>query len=691
MKLKVFQKLQKLKNRKYILLSLVIILLVSLFLFTFTKSLEIENHSKIETDSELTYYLKISYDGKDMNARSSWDSKVKVKVYSDYIYVTDKIPEGLIFQNFITGGNGSVGAVNPMNGSACLGSVLDDTPKSSLSSTNDHGLHYDKKTRTVSFRIKGLQAGCELTVGIVTRTPETVDDPDTSLVEKRRDFYNFATAREKNFNAKSNTVHTYMQDREVDLHHVLYKYEGVVPDNAPELPEDMQYAENATIGLAIKPKLDGYKFKGWRVQKSSGDIVSSTEENFVMPNEDVTVIGSFETVNKYTATFYIEGEIPEGYVVPSKKEYFEGQLVNISAYTIEGKFNEYRFLGWVSEDITINEYNEFEMPSKDIVIKGKFEKVKYKIRYEFTTDNGGVIPPDSDSLLPGMEEHIAGEKVKLPIMHDIPGYTFMGWYEGNDFEMPNEDIVIAGEWKSQNGVFVPTITKEIVDKKDNYEIGDIVKYKIVVANNAIFPIYDINILEKNTKAKFIKGSNYTLRTDLMVLIPTLNANSSIEIDAEYTVTADDKSSVVNEVEILSARADNDYNLDKSKEYKAIATFNIGGNKKKNLKICNTVDKGEGVFQYQLISKDNTFATWFTFVGNECKTLIVDDNEYEITQIPVQDYELIEVSGLISGNGETFTLDGEDNTITFVNHYKKKGFYHSVGRVVNMVKGKKNDS
>ena len=33
------------------------------------------------------------------------------------------------------------------------------------------------------------------------------------------------------------------------------------------------------------------------------------------------------------------------------------------------------------------------MPDKDVVIKGSFKLKKYKVEYQFTTENGGVIPP----------------------------------------------------------------------------------------------------------------------------------------------------------------------------------------------------------------------------------------------------------------------------------------------------------
>ena len=56
-----------------------------------------ENDVKVEEDSELTYYIDVIYDGKDGEATTSSDTAT-AQVYSDYIYVEDKIPDGLTFK-----------------------------------------------------------------------------------------------------------------------------------------------------------------------------------------------------------------------------------------------------------------------------------------------------------------------------------------------------------------------------------------------------------------------------------------------------------------------------------------------------------------------------------------------------------------------------------------------------------------
>ena len=173
--------------RKKIIIGVIVAGLIGLVIYGFSGSMAmIENDSRVKENSELTYYIDVIYDGKDSEIVTSSDTAV-AKVYSDYIYVEDKIPDGLTFNRFITAEDGSIGAVKRSDGSSCAGYVVGDS----------EGLVYDSSTNTVSFKVKSLQAGCKLTVGIVTTTPSLNG-------ETRRDFYNTASARENYFNVFSN-------------------------------------------------------------------------------------------------------------------------------------------------------------------------------------------------------------------------------------------------------------------------------------------------------------------------------------------------------------------------------------------------------------------------------------------------------------------------------------------------------
>ena len=126
----------------------------------------LDNDVQVEPDSELTYYLKVKYDGVDKEGTQSNDATM-AKVNSGRIKVTDKIPDGLTFKSFVASDNGSIGAVSRSDSAiSCPGRVVDDTQEEATDTGvwNDgnteytyHGLHYDASNRTVSFYVESLK------------------------------------------------------------------------------------------------------------------------------------------------------------------------------------------------------------------------------------------------------------------------------------------------------------------------------------------------------------------------------------------------------------------------------------------------------------------------------------------------------------------------------------------------------
>ena len=76
---------------------------------------------------------------------------------------------------------------------------------------------------------------------------------------------------------------------------VTYEYEGsTIPDGADEQrPKTTQYKYGATVTVANEPVVTGYQFSGWRVQKPSSGVTIIDGE-FTMPNQNVTLVGSWE-------------------------------------------------------------------------------------------------------------------------------------------------------------------------------------------------------------------------------------------------------------------------------------------------------------------------------------------------------------------------------------------------------------
>lgn len=75
---------------------------------------------------------------------------------------------------------------------------------------------------------------------------------------------------------------------------VKYEYEGsTIPDGAKDqLPDAAKYKQGATVTVADEPEVTGYKFSGWTVKSPSG--VTITGDEFTMPNQNVTLVGSWE-------------------------------------------------------------------------------------------------------------------------------------------------------------------------------------------------------------------------------------------------------------------------------------------------------------------------------------------------------------------------------------------------------------
>ena len=620
------------KNKKliYTILISLLVILIPLIIILFGRSFAatLDNDARVAPNSDLTYYIDVIYDGTDAKAVTSSDTAT-ADVHSDYIYVEDKIPDGLIFKEFVSTEDGTIGAVKRSDGTSCPGSVVGDFA----------GLDYNESTRTVSFKVKNLQAGCKLTVGIVTTTP--------ALTGKRMDFYNTAFARENDFSTKSNTVHAFMGDEEATLYSVTYKYTGTVPDNVPDAPTVSSYNEGATVGVEAEPNVSNYTFSGW----SSTDV-TVTNGSFTMPAKNVTFTGSFTEKTTYNVVYSITGDAPDGFIVPSTKSYSYGSDVKLDSLKAGDVISGYRFLGWtVPSTVTVNDEGIFQMPNTNITITGSFEKIKYTVSYQF---QGSVIPSNASSLLPATVSYEPGETVTVADDPVATGYKFLGWYKSKTFVMPEENVVITGEWMLFSGYFAPSISIDIVNKKDAYQNGDIVNFNIVVTNTASFTIKDVMLQEKLDGAIFVSnGTSYTVMNDSFVKLDTLAAGASVTISAKYVVSNDIVNDYVNVVELTGALADSGYYLDTTKDYKVSVNFKVS-NVALNVILKNA--SGDDLTNSQFtLYKDANLSTEFgkgmNFTG------LVPGNTYYLKQTKVDTgYQIL---------SNTYTVVvGDDGSITF---------------------------
>ena len=660
--------------------------LLGIFIILISTSLSelLEDGVEVQPKSDLTYYLTVSYDGIDKNGKAS-DSSTVAEIRSGDLFIEDKLPEGLTFQGFETTSNGTFGAVQRGDKTTlCTGKVVDDTNEASLTDGvwNDdnteytyHGLHYNKGTNTVTFRVRNLQAGCELVVGIKTKTP-TIDNPATEEIETRRDFYNFATIREQNLTIKSNTAHAYMGKILNNLYEVQYIYEGDIPENVPDPPETMEYIKGATVGVAGNIEIEGYEFEGW----TSTDVTISNNK-FIMPEETVILKGKFRKSNRNKVTYKINGDIPSSYVVPAEKEYVKDSSVELDILEEGDIINGYRFLGWKTTSVNIDSDKTFIMPESDVIFTGEFEEVKYKVIYKFYDT---VLPPNPDAYLPETKEYKPGEEVlleELDSSEQDPNYVFLGWHSDEKFYMPEEDVIIYGEWRKSTKQIAPTIKTEIVGQKSHYRIGDIVNIKITVTNNSTFEITNILVKEELENIKIQTSTDYEIKSEHFASIYSIPAGKSKSINILYTITSKDLDDIVTKSEIVGVSSndpENIYELKSDVDYTSTITIK----KQSTLKVCNTID-GVGpnnVFQVHITGVHSGYETWIALEKNSCETIYINPGEYNIKQIVPQEYTLTKVENAINKNDTNLSIVEKTNyQIDFTNEFKKKGFLHSFGR------------
>lgn len=653
-------------KKKIVIFGLSISLFVALLIVLINRSFAVplDDGARVAPNSDLTYYIDVIYDGKDATAVSSSDT-VTANVNSDYIYVEDKLPDGLTFKNFVTTSDGTIGAVKRSDGSSCPGYVVGDSA----------GLVYDDTTRTVSFKVKNLQAGCKLTVGIVTTTPSLPRG-------KRLDFYNTAFARENNFTFKSNTVHVFMGDEEATLYTVTYKYTGTVPDGAP-VPEVGSYSGGTTVGVEANPTIAGYTFSGW----STSDVTVSNN-SFTMPSKNVTFAGSFTAKTKYNVSYSISGTLPEGFVAPTTKSYGAGDDVVLDTLKVGDVINGYKFLGWSSSTVDLSD-GIFQMPNSNVTIIGRFEQIKYTVSYQF---QGAVIPSNADSLLPASATYAPGEIVTVASEPVASGYKFLGWYKSATFEMPEEDVVIYGEWMRFSGYFVPTITITIPNQKSIYQNGEVVNFQITVKNNASIPINDVMIQDYLEGVTFNAGSNYTVLSDKIAKISTIVAGGSVTLTAKFTAGSDVVKDYVNTVELTGAIADNYYYLDTTKDYKVSAHFKVANIELKiNLVDASTSSSLTGG-NFSLCSDSS--CTTVVATGNDFKGLIPNTIYYlKQTKVPsgymmTTDFEIARLrvsndGSLILYGGNNVSVPGSNGIFTFTVKSSKINMLPNTGGVGNI--------
>ena len=163
---------------------------------------------------------------------------------------------------------------------------------------------------------------------------------------------------------------------------------------------------NSEVNAPVDPIKTGYTFSGW-----------DKEIPATIPAEDITVKALW-TINKYTLTYKVDGEVYKQYEVEYNK--------NISPETAPEK-EGYTFSGWSDIPTT--------MPGNDVEVTGSFTIKQYKVTFI------------SDSEVIKEETLDYGSEIIAPENPTKVGHTFTGWNPTVYTTVPAHDVTFEAQFE----------------------------------------------------------------------------------------------------------------------------------------------------------------------------------------------------------------------------------------------------
>ncbi|MBQ2848501.1 MAG: InlB B-repeat-containing protein [Clostridia bacterium] len=214
----------------------------------------------------------------------------------------------------------------------------------------------------------------------------------------------------------------------VNTHDVIY----MVGNAEHARIKDVAYGTQVTILADLKE--DGKTFSGWTINGVKA-------EDFTMPDNDVTIVGSW-TVNDFTVTYFKDKnktDVHYTYTGAYGAEY------NVPAIDKEG----HEFLGWFNAD-----GSEANLPAAGelttVPLNGAVYYADWKVNeYELVYNAGaGKFADGKNTVTFNTAYGTAQADWKVPEVPTRAGYTFGGWNVTSTDTMPASKKVITAIWNA---------------------------------------------------------------------------------------------------------------------------------------------------------------------------------------------------------------------------------------------------
>ena len=277
-------------------------------------------------------------------------------------------------------------------------------------------------------------------------------------------------------------------------HAVKYVFASPAPETVPAPVDPAKYTETSSVTLldpaekSVTGTHEGrtglWTFDGWTVKGDQTNTqISQADKKFIMPDEDVTVTGTwtftsdptpvyvyFKTVNTKNELVKVEsgvtynangsswatlGKLVTATTVTPEKKNILGAEVKTSSNFVKHDSNKDFNLDWISEWVDLNQDNgaagyESEALFGTHVWHLDGQVNVYKLSYDANRPAGvtaDVTVPDSAYYLPGWNAPVSTDDPTLQ------GYNFGGWYkepecvnEAKEKVAVAEDTVLYAKW-----------------------------------------------------------------------------------------------------------------------------------------------------------------------------------------------------------------------------------------------------
>lgn len=234
-------------------------------------------------------------------------------------------------------------------------------------------------------------------------------------------------------------------------------YDGNGSDSGAVPTDPSLYAEGETVVVSGPGSMamSGATFFGWDTLAEGGGVFYLSGDQFVMPDEDVTLYAQWTTEPTYTLTYHPNGDEVTSLPV-DENNYLEGSWVHV---TEQGSLSRvgHTFVTWnASPDgsgTTYSPGSDFRIGSDDIVLYAQWTVNQYDLVYSGNNQTTGTVPVGGTYDYRG-NVSAAGQGDLAKDHHWFNGWNTTSSGDGThypantDFSMPAYDLTLYADWRT---------------------------------------------------------------------------------------------------------------------------------------------------------------------------------------------------------------------------------------------------